>query len=152
MSSQHTVHTIAGGWLGTYYYGNTVQTPERFEATFSTPGREGNFGGRILDDGVLGEANVIEGVQSGREIAFIKIYVRPPAGHETAPVYYEGTMSEDGKLLTGTWMLHFSSRRNRTSTLRGTWEARRLWTEVAEEIRDEEPEALRRELSTIGGR
>jgi hypothetical protein len=116
--------TIAGGWLGTYYY-DTVAERERFEASFITVGSQGDFRGQILDDGPLGEANV-EGVQVGVFVTFTKVYVKPPADHATAPVYYEGEMSEDGKRIVGTWRIVEGH-----ST--GTWEARRLWFEEVEE-------------------
>ena len=45
-------HSIAGGWLGSYYYGKSAPNtpPVRFEATFSLPGSTGKFTGKILDD------------------------------------------------------------------------------------------------------
>jgi hypothetical protein len=126
-------HSIAGGWLGTYYY-DSYSEPTRFEASFSAMGRDWRFGGRILDDGPLGDANAINGAQTGQKVSFVKVYVRPPGGHITVPVYYEGQLSEDGKTMSGTWRLSLSTT--------GTWEARRLWFEEAEEAMQPESERL----------
>jgi len=134
-------HSIAGGWLGTYYY-DSHREPSRFEATFSPLGADGRFAGRILDDSLLGEASANNGVQTGRSISFVKVYIRPPRSHITAPVYYEGTLSEDGKTMAGTWRL--------TQSTHGTWEARRLWFEEAGEEALQESEAA--ESVLVGAR
>jgi hypothetical protein len=126
-------HGITGGWLGTYYY-DRYGEPARFDATFSTMGGDGRFGGRILDDGALGEANAVDGTQTGRTVSFVKVYIRPAAGHVTAPVHYEGQIAEDGKTIAGTWKL--------SPNTTGRWEARRLWYEEAETSSQPESEAV----------
>ena len=146
-----TEHSVAGGWLGTYYYDRKAATePARFEATFSAMARTGRFDGKILDDSALGEARALEGQQSGDSVSFAKVYIKPPRGHAVAPVQYEGTLSEDGKRITGTWRLEYNHpTKRRAVRMNGTWEARRLWYDLQEEISEATPE---RELMLIGER
>lgn len=124
--------TIAGGWLGTYHYGaETRQQSVRFEATFaeSLEGR-GRFTGTILDDEPPGEADV-NGTQTGRAVLFAKVY-RPDSAYDAPPIAYEGTLSEDGDRVTGTWSLQSPGTRSRRARLTGTWEARRLWADESD--------------------
>ncbi len=129
-------HSLAGGWLGTYAYGGSSsrRPPVRFEATWTAHGDEGRFTGPVLDDGPLGEAQT-DGMQTGRQVAFTKVYVNQSSSI-THPIAYEGTLSEDGTQITGTWRL---------STLSGTWDAHRLWSHEANnehvEARTEAPSA-----------
>lgn len=127
--------TIAGGWLGTYYYKGTQSTncPVRFEASF-TCRAGGLFDGTIQDDSrQLGTANV-QGRQLGVTVQFRKGYRKVVPGGRTMHVEYEGAFSEDGHTLSGTW---------RAVTVcnvpipwaYGSWEARRAWAA------HEEPEA-----------
>ncbi len=139
--------SVTGGWLGTYAYQGRYswQPPVRFEATF-TPGEGGGFGGTILDDGDLGLADVV-GSQSGRQVRFTKTYrVTNASGWETAPVEYEGTLSEDGRSLTGTWMIASGGGGRRDSRIHGVWDAHRLWGEEAAAEPQSVPEAIGREL------
>ncbi len=110
-------HSLAGGWRGTYtYLDNPCQPlPVRFEAAWTMQGDEGRFSGTVLDDGPLGEAET-DGMQTGRQVAFTKVYVNQSDSY-THPVAYEGTVSEDGATVAGTWRL---------SSLSGTWDARRM--------------------------
>ena len=119
--------------------------PVRFEATFTAArGTSGVFRGTILDDGVLGEAVVSHGLQTGRLVRFTKTYIKSVQGRVLAPVRYQGTLSEDGKVISGTWKLEswHSGRVVRTS---GHWEAIRRWSE-SEEIESLSDES-QRELS-----
>lgn len=128
-------HSVAGGWLGTYYHHMAGVPPTRFEATFTLTGATGShFRGVILDDGPLGEARVTGGAQTGRHVRFTKTYVQQSeALGNTFPVRYEGTMSEDGRTLRGEWHLTHRLPWNKKPVIeRGTWEARRLWFEQAE--------------------
>ncbi|MBC8101825.1 MAG: hypothetical protein H7Z41_04475 [Cytophagales bacterium] len=125
-------HSILGGWLGSYCYRTRHEMPVRFEATFSRARKgEHGFGGAILDDSPLGEAGVSHGLQTGPNVRFTKTYQDPPAEYETAPVHYLGTLSDDGRLVTGTWemQLRHNGKIQRTT---GRWEARRLWAEAEE--------------------
>jgi hypothetical protein len=130
--------SIAGGWLGTYAYAGarSLQPPVRFEATFLMTELAGAFAGTIVDDSALGAADVT-GTQYGLQVQFTKVYQGPPPpGSVTAPVEYEGRLSEDGRFLNGTWLLAVRTRRGGTVRLEGVWDAHRLWSEAAE--REEE--------------
>jgi hypothetical protein len=110
-------HSLAGGWQGTYVYVDDPchSPPVRFEATWTMQGDGGRFTGPVLDDGPLGQSET-DGMQTGRQVAFTKVYVDQSSSY-THPIAYEGTLSEDGMTVTGTWRL---------STLSGTWDARRI--------------------------
>lgn len=107
--------TIGGGWLGTYAYAVNARRV-RFEATFTEPDAEGRFAGTILDDGSMNEADV-SGGQGGRGVRFSKAYKKKGL----APVSYEGTLSDDGRTMRGTWRI--------ANSAHGDWDARRLWSE-----------------------
>ena len=132
-------HSVAGGWLGTYTYRGTQRTapPVRFEATLAA-GDAGRFSGTILDDGKGGEARV-DGTQDNNRVRFTKIYARRVGGY-AHPVEYDGTLSDDGRTMKGTW--------HTNNTLTGAWEARRLWSAEGEQETLTEPEAVTRELTT----
>ncbi|MBC7805881.1 MAG: hypothetical protein H7145_06995 [Akkermansiaceae bacterium] len=130
MSSESS-HSVAGGWLGAYYYESRTRTPVRFEATFARlTGEQGSgerFGGSILDDeGGSGSAVVSHGVQQENFVRFVKVPNPPAPG--LFPANYVGTLSEDGRVITGHWKITLGeSRRGRAREIVGTWEARRLW-------------------------
>ena len=109
---------VGGGWLGTYAYKGAARDrpPVRFEATLTEPDGEGAFSGTILDDGRRGEAVVLGG-QSGRGVRFTKTYRR----RGLLPIFYEGTLAEDGRTMGGTWRIE--------GDLHGVWDARRTWSE-----------------------
>src|SRR5689334_10024354 len=127
MSSQD-LPSIAGGWLGTYYYrvAHAWQPPCRFEATLSPLRSDGRFTGTILDDGPLGIADVT-GTQTGRRVDFTKVYAGPGGGaRRLAPIDYEGTLSEDGRSVSGTWRIEAPAPgQSRRPEVHGTWEAHR---------------------------
>lgn len=154
--SNETFATIAGGWLGTYAYQGRYasQPPERFEATFTRPDREGRFTGSVLDDGPMGAADVTDGVQAGMHVRFTKIYRTDQAksGVEQLPVHYEGTLSEDGRFMQGVWEIASRARGRRLKALRihGVWDAHRMWNEMEESDLQTEEESAAREL-VIGG-
>lgn len=127
--------TLGGGWLGTYAYkgGRQSQPPVRFEATLTETG-DGGFAGAILDDGQFGEAQV-RGERSGQGIRFSKLY----SGVKLPPVSYEGTLSEDGQTMAGTWQI------NRTD--HGVWDARRAWSDHGLAAEDETAEDAAKEAS-----
>lgn len=132
MSAREPV-SVSGGWLGTYAYkgAHSWQPPVRFEASFIAIDGGNQFKGTILDDSRLGMADVT-GNQDGLRVRFTKVYLAPPpAGHETAPVEYEGALSEDGRQISGTWLLVVARPGGRTSRVRGVWDAHRMWSEAA---------------------
>lgn len=114
-------HNVSGSWLGNYYYAIDSQ-PYGFEAVFVE--QDGKVVGSILDDGKIGEAKV-SGSFADPILTFTKIYNNP--AH--APVRYEGTISDEGKRLTGTWQI--------MGEMHGSWMA---WRQEEEEIPDLETE------------
>jgi len=111
--------SIGGGWLGTYAYKGIwrAKPPVRFEATFTDREGNGAFHGTVLDDGDLGEADIL-GTHKGSSVRFSKTYRKATL----AVVTYEGRLSDDGQTITGTWQISGKSQGN------GTWDARRLWS------------------------
>lgn len=120
VSSMSGKNNVSGSWLGNYYYESTAQ-PFGFEAVFIE--LSGNVEGSILDDGQLGEAKVF-GTFVDPEISFTKKYL---SGHN--PVVYKGTLSDEGKKLSGTWSI--------ANLSKGRWIA---WRQEEEEIPDLETE------------
>ena len=97
--------TIEGAWNGLYacaFHPSEVP-PIHFEATFEVPAPDGKFRGRIVDEGGIGEAEVTGNVV-GRAIRFVKVYKRTMY-RTPRPIHYEGTLSEDGLRLAGTWRI-----------------------------------------------
>ena len=134
--STEALPSIAGGWLGTYYYLGTQRTnqPARFEASFEG-GAAGQFAGTILDDSrLLGMADV-RGHQIGLIVRFSKVYQKVIPGGRTMRVEYEGSFSEDGRVMCGRWRITGPYGLPIPGAY-GTWEAHRAW------VAEEEPEAL----------
>jgi len=134
--------SIGGGWLGIYACKGSLrdQPPVRFEATLSELDSEGKFSGTILDDGALGEA-LVSGSQSGSGVRFSKSYRK----HRKLTVSYEGTLSEDSRVMQGTWRI--------ADDAHGVWDARRLWHtgETAERAEKAQEEVKRiREVVRLG--
>lgn len=152
--SNETSHSVAGGWLGAYYFESRTRTPVRFEATFARmTSEEGNgerFSGSILDDeGGSGSAVVLHGVQQGSFVRFVKVPNPPAPG--LFPANYVGTLSEDGRVITGHWKVTLSeTRRGRAREIVGTWEARRLWHADSEDLSQEAEAEVEREFTTVG--
>jgi len=119
--------SVSGRWFGNYYY-ETRSESHGFEAVFVQSGTQ--VEGSIMDDGQLGEAHV-SGTFTGKELSFCKIY--NSAARD--PVQYNGTMSEDGKSLSGKW--------NINTALGGAWTAYRMddeaVPELTEDIKEEQP-------------
>ncbi len=107
MEKPKASHTVQGNWRGKYYYAGD-STAHGFEAVFVDI--KGLVEGNILDDDDLGEA-VVAGSFGYPELEFSKRYMHAAA----EAITYHGTMSEDGKMLSGNWHIgHVSS---------GTWMA-----------------------------
>jgi hypothetical protein len=109
---------ISGTWLGTYWHN---EAPTRFEATFVQGGNA--LSGVILDDGYLGEANLV-GEVIGRSIQFTKRYV----GKSYPPIRYTGTLSDDENLIYGSWSI--------TSSTQGKWEAHRSDNDLMADLKN----------------
>jgi hypothetical protein len=102
-------HSIQGSWRGRYFYaGDGVA--HAWEAVFLEV--KGIIEGSILDDDALGEA-LAGGTFSYPVVRFTKVYRRTG----THPIKYEGTMSEDGNLIRGRWVIE--------GAVSGTWLAMR---------------------------
>lgn len=148
--------SVAGGWLGTYYYDSRLSLPVQFEATFTRDsGAEGDgerFGGKILDDANgNGEAVIGHGIQQVRFVRFVKTYLQAAPGRY--PVSYVGTLSESGLLLNGHWKLSLSAtRRARAREVTGTWEARRIWHADESDTAEDEGAGLGMEMGLEIGR
>ena len=102
--------SISGSWFGNYYYASG-STPSGFEAVFVQSGSA--ISGNILDLARLGEATVT-GTFLSQKLDFTKVYYK--GGH--SPVVYRGSMSSDGKTISGTWEIAPISR--------GSWIAWRV--------------------------
>ncbi len=113
-------HSVQGSWLGRYFY-KTRGDAYGFEAVFVDI--NGRVEGNILDDSTLGEALVV-GSFGYPSIEFTKTYLRKSG---TSPLKYRGSMSEDGKMLSGTWS---------SGLVSGTWLAVR--TNDTDELKFEE--------------
>jgi hypothetical protein len=124
--TDNTTPQLSGSWYGNYYYASGT-TPYGFEAVFIE--RNGAVEGNILDLGISGEAS-ISGTFTYPRLQFRKTYYKLAKN----PVDYEGTMSSDGKTLTGNWKIPPSAK--------GTWIAWRIEEkEMADEtLTDEELE------------
>jgi hypothetical protein len=115
MANSEVSHNIQGSWRGCYFYAVQLAGGRGFgfEAVFLESG--GVLEGNILDDSHLGEA-VVSGSFTYPTVTFVKRYRNKPG----APIRYEGTMSEDGKTLQGSWFLISGQ-----GSTRGTWVANR---------------------------
>jgi len=124
---------IAGTWRGHYQVPNFPEHDSTFTAFISE--HDGQIEGAIEDDCQLGEAT-FTGTFSFPAVRFTKIYLTEGQIHDVVkrgnktvivsavygpPVEYQGTMSDDGKEMSGTWKI--SSDRSRAN---GTWNAHRL--------------------------
>lgn len=121
---------ISGTWLGTYWQ---ASEPTRFEATLIQSGND--LSGRILDDGMLGEAQ-INGEVVGRSIGFVKRYLTT----SVVPVRYEGTISEDESFMQGSWTIAGSAS--------GNWEAHRGGDNLMAELKN----TVQKTVSLVGSR
>ena len=108
---------LSGNWLGTFWQAGA---PTRFEATLVHGGNV--LSGRILDDGDLGEAQIVSGEVMGRSIGFTKRYLT----NSQSPITYTGTVSADGDSMQGQWRI------NRANS--GLWEAHRSKDDLTAEL------------------
>jgi hypothetical protein len=124
---------IAGKWRGHYQYRGVPDLGSGFNAFFSET--SGQIDGTIVDDFAPGEAS-ITGAFSFPSVHFTKVYLTPiqeyivdqQAEKTTVyrssyaePIEYEGSMSADGKNMSGTWTIN-----GPTGSGAGTWTAYRL--------------------------
>jgi hypothetical protein len=134
---------IAGTWRGHYQVPALPEHDSTFTAFISE--MDGQIEGAIEDDCQLGQAT-FTGTFSYPAVRFTKIYLGEGRIHDVVrrgnknvvvssiygpPVEYEGTMSNDGKEMSGTWLIAGPDYGNR-----GTWNAHRLEEKVKEKSKD----------------
>jgi hypothetical protein len=110
MKDSGTNQSVQGSWRGHYSYASGNDS-FGFEAVFLES--KGYVEGNILDDGNLGEATAT-GSFTCPKLEFVKIYRSAGA----APIRYRGILSDEGKLLSGTWRI--------SPKIYGTWIAKRF--------------------------
>jgi len=110
---------LSGTWLGTYWQ---REQPTRFEATLIHSGN--TLTGYILDDSPMGEA-CLSGEVIGRRVQFSKRYLLK----KQIPVNYQGTISEEGNSMRGTWDFGILGS--------GPWEAHRQGENLTLELKNQ---------------
>ncbi|MDZ4834264.1 MAG: hypothetical protein SGJ27_10855 [Candidatus Melainabacteria bacterium] len=108
-------HGITGNWRGHYTYASQPDEGSNFDAIFVES--EGSLKGNIRDESMLGEA-VLDGTFAYPNVSFTKTYYT----RGMSPIRYTGTMSGDGKTITGRWRIEVP---NTTMEVKGTWMAHR---------------------------
>lgn len=137
-----TAHSIVGEWRGHYHDARSPDLSSGFTAFFlETAGR---LEASIIDDFWPGKATAA-GTFFYPTIQFTKVYVNQGqiANVETrdgetilridsytAPIDYEGTMSEDGKTMDGTWTI------KEPIFVTGTWTAHRAEAEEEKKVEE----------------
>jgi len=124
---------IAGTWRGHYQVPRLPEHDSTFSAFISE--NDGHIEGAIEDDCQLGQAT-FTGTFSFPTVRFTKVYINQgridevvKRGNEMVvisavygpPIEYVGTMSDDGKEMSGTWKISSNS-----TLAYGTWNAHRL--------------------------
>jgi len=124
-------HKIAGEWRG--HYVHLKRPGDSFTAFISESG--GQIEGTVIDDSGPGPAT-LTGSFSFPGVVFTKVYNRPGVvrdvekiGEQTIvtvrtyfhPIEYEGSMSDDGKTMRGTWVIN-----GEQTLLAGSWTAYRV--------------------------
>ncbi|RTL35687.1 MAG: hypothetical protein EKK48_28830 [Candidatus Melainabacteria bacterium] len=109
-----TSHKIDGKWRGHYTYSDNPDRGSAFDASFTDS--KGALSGEIVDDEWLGAA-VLVGSFNYPTVRFTKQYTTL----KVASIDYQGTMSDDGKTMSGKWVIYESE-----LTMRGSWHAYRI--------------------------
>lgn len=109
-------HGITGNWRGHYTYSTNPDEGSNFDAIFVES--EGSLKGNIRDESMLGEA-VLNGTFAYPNVSFVKTYYT----RGMSPINYTGTMSSDGKTITGRWIIVAP---NSPLEVKGTWMAHRV--------------------------
>jgi hypothetical protein len=135
-------HKIAGEWRG--HYVHLKRPGDSFTAFIYE--NEGQIDGTVIDDSGPGPATMT-GSFSFPGVVFTKVYDRPGAvrdvekiGDQTIvtirhfgpPIEYEGTMSDDGKTMGGTWVINAE----RGVAGAGSWTAYRVDEEESKESKE----------------
>lgn len=147
-------HSIAGEWRGHYDYYGMPDKGCGFNAFISE--HSGRLEGTIVDDYSPGKAS-LSGSFSYPSILFTKVYSK--SGHFSElekqgdqtfitfysflePIEYEGTMTEDGKTMSGKWLIN-----GKQSTAAGTWTAYRVLEDEEEQRETEKVEIVKEDGS-----
>lgn len=128
-------HKIDGKWRGHYTYSANTDIGSSFDANFED--RKGALSGEIVDDEYLGAALIV-GSFSFPTVQFVKQYttIKVPS------IDYDGTMSDDGKTMSGKWVIFQS-----INPLRGTWHAYRIDQQA--EKRQEQTTAVKKKSDKV---
>jgi hypothetical protein len=129
-------HGITGNWRGHYTYSTNPDEGSNFDAIFVES--EGSLKGNIRDESMLGEA-VLDGSFAYPNVSFTKTYYT----RGLSPISYTGTMSGDGKTITGRWKIVIQ---NSSFEVKGTWMAHRVDKEEKkkEKIEDKQNNEIER--------
>ena len=130
-----TSYKIDGKWRGHYTYASNPDSGSSFDAIFED--KDGALAGEIVDDEWMGAA-VIVGSFSFPDVRFTKQYT----GIKLASIDYKGTMSSDGKTMSGTWIIFESEK-----TIRGSWHAYRI--DQQQEKRKEKAHAVKEKVDKV---
>lgn len=100
---------LARAWTGYYHY-NDGRQPVPFRMTLQFDGSK--FRGRVTEPATFGtgasmlSADVV-GTITGDKVTFTKTY--DGTGGQTHPVQYYGTLSADGRQISGGWLIETMS-------------------------------------------
>ncbi len=130
-------HGITGNWRGHYTYSKNPDEGSNFDAIFVES--EGILKGNIRDESMLGEA-VLNGSFAYPNVSFTKTYYTPGM----SPIKYTGTMSGDGKTITGRWVIDAP---NHPIEVKGTWMAHR--TDNDEKKKEKEEQTEKQDLEQV---
>lgn len=112
------VRKISGEWRGHYTYKHRPDDGDGF-ALFIIE-NSGTIEGKAIDDNGPGPAR-LSGSFAFPSVVFTKVYEKPGTTHEVEkvgdktivriglygpPVEYEGSMTEDGKTMSGNWVIN----------------------------------------------
>lgn len=130
-----TSHKIDGKWRGHYTYANDPDSGSAFNASFADD--KGALSGEIVDDEWLGAA-VLVGSFNFPDVRFTKQYT----SLRVSSIDYQGTMSADGKTMSGKWIIYESA-----LTMRGSWHAYRI--DQQQEKRQEKTRTVREKVDEV---
>jgi hypothetical protein len=111
-------HGITGKWRGHYSYHRRPDDGSGFDVSFIE--EKDGLTGTVRDDFAPHDATLL-GTFSYPAVAFVKTYTQPTY----FPIKYEGTMSDDGKSIRGTWVIEADP-----YSTSGTWTAFRASEDV----------------------
>lgn len=124
---------ISRYWYGTYRYSGGSFAGLKFPASMPdcnfraeiVVAENGGVSGTIADEMGYDRPAVLEGSFDGVTLRFIKYYAHQigPTGQPAHPIEYIGTLSDDGTMLSGTWIINAKSLFIIPVTTEGIWQA-----------------------------